>query len=244
MALSYEGSSDGWNRFLDVTNYIFTVIFIVEASLKLFAYGRSYFDTAWNRFDFFVVVSSIFDVGLQLMPSTDEGGEGDGDANVLSVGPQLARVLRVLRVSRVLRLAGQLDGLRSLLQTIEMSVQSLINVFMLLMLIFFMLATLGVFFFKDIETGNVIDPQFKNFKTFGDGFLLLFAISTGEDWNRIMYDCWRGNPIAPLYFIIFILLVTHIMLNLFILVIIEQFDKYYLTKDNSLTKFSRDLTTF
>ena len=125
-----------------------------------------------------------------------------------------------------------------------MSVQSLINVFMLLMLIFFMLATVGVVFFKDIEEGRVIDPQFKNFKTFGDGFLLLFAISTGEDWNRLMYDCWRGNAIAPLYFIVFILLVTHIMLNLFILVIIEQFEKYYLTKDSPLTKFRENLEMF
>ena len=107
-----------------------------------------------------------------------------------------------------------------------------------------MLATLGVFFFKDIEEGEVIDPQFKNFKTFGDGFLLLFAISTGEDWNKLLYDCWKGNSIAPLYFIIFIMLVTHIMLNLFILVIIEQFEKYYLTADNPLTQFRDNLEVF
>ena len=50
-----------------------------------------------------------------------------------------------------------------------------------------------------------------------------------------MYDCWRKNSIAPLYFIVFIMLVTHIMLNLFILVIIEQFEKYYLTSNNSLS---------
>ena len=54
---------------MEVTNYIFTAIFIVEAALKLFAYGRSYFDTAWNRFDFFVVISSIFDIGLKFLPT-------------------------------------------------------------------------------------------------------------------------------------------------------------------------------
>ena len=145
--------------------------------------------------------------------------------------------MRVLRVTRVLRLSKSNPGLTSLLQTIEMSVSSLINVFMLLMLIFFMLATLGVFFFKDVAEGDVVDPQFKNFKTFGDGFLLLFAISTGEDWNKLMYDCWRENSIAPLYFIVFIMLVSYIMLNLFILVIIEQFEKYYLSDNNPLEIF-------
>ena len=111
MAFSYEGAPEVWNNFLEVTNYVFTVIFLVEAILKLFAYGKSYFDTAWNRFDFFVVVSSIFDIALKLLPSAS----ADSDSNVLSVGPQLARVLRVLRVSRVLRLAGKYKGLQSLL---------------------------------------------------------------------------------------------------------------------------------
>ena len=82
MALSYEGAPEGWVEFLEVTNYIFTAIFIVEASLKLFAYGKSYFDTAWNRFDFFVVVSSIFDIALKFMPQG-----ADAENNVLSVGP-------------------------------------------------------------------------------------------------------------------------------------------------------------
>ena len=152
--------------------------------------------------------------------------------------------MRVLRVTRVLRLSKTNPGLTSLLQTIEMSVSSLINVFLLLMLIFFMLATLGVFWFKNVTEGDVVDPKFKNFKTFGDGFLLLFAISTGEDWNKLMYDCWRENDIAPLYFIVFILLVTHIMLNLFILVIIEQFERYYLSDDNPLEKFRNNLESF
>lgn len=87
-----------------------------------------------------------------------------------------------------------------------------------------MFATLGVFFFSGITEGNIINPGFKNFTRFGDGFLLLFAIATGEAWNEIMYDCYLGeggSPFAPAYYITFIMLVTHVMLNLFILVIIE-----------------------
>jgi len=34
------------------------------------------------------------------------------------------------------------------------------------------------------------------------------------------------------------------MLNLFILVIIQQFEKYYLPKDNMIKKFKNDLTSF
>ena len=51
---------------MDVTNYIFTTIFIIEASLKIFVFGWAYFKTSWNKFDFFVVISSILDIILTL----------------------------------------------------------------------------------------------------------------------------------------------------------------------------------
>jgi len=46
---------------LDFTNYIFTVVFLVEAICKLIAFGKTYFNNSWNKFDFFVVCASIFD---------------------------------------------------------------------------------------------------------------------------------------------------------------------------------------
>jgi hypothetical protein len=82
--------------------HIFTVIFLVEAILKIIAYGWSYFGTAWNKFDFFVVVASMLDFALEFI---------DGDIlKDLPIG-NIAKVLRVLRVSRVLRLASKSKGL-------------------------------------------------------------------------------------------------------------------------------------
>ena len=111
-----------------------------------------------------------------------------------------------------------------------MSVESLFNVFILLMLIFFISAVLGNTMFYEVKEGDVID-EFKNFTNFHQSFALLFSISTGEDWNRIMFDCMRlppdcipgltcGSSIAPVFFLTFIMVVTNVMLNLFILVII------------------------
>ena len=230
MALDHEGASPMVVNFLRVSNYVFTVIFLLEAILKLLVYRMAYFKTGWNKFDFFVVMSSLIDLAIEMMLPTPEGGQEDEGSAILSVGPQLARVLRVLRVSRVLRLAGKNDDLQALLKTIMMSIDSLFNVFILLMLIFFIMAVLGNTMFFDVFEGNVID-EYKNFTNFHMSFSLLFSISTGEDWNRIMYDTMNtgpdcipgktcGSTIAPVFFIIFIMLVTNIMLNLFILVII------------------------
>ena len=170
------------------------------------------------------------------------------------MGPQLARVMRVMRVTRVLRLAGKYKGLQSLLKTIVMSVDSLFNVFILLMLIFFIMAVLGNTLFFNVTEGNVIS-DYKNFVNFHQSFSLLFSISTGEDWNRIMYDTMNtgpgcipgktcGSTIAPVFFLSFIMIVSNIMLNLFILVIIQQFSKYYLEDDNPLSRFEEDFEDF
>jgi len=139
MACSYDGMPAYWSKVLDLTNYVFSGIFLVECALKLFVYRKSYFYTTWNKFDFFVVCASIMDVLLDFISGSK--------IKALSVVPQLSRVLRVLRVSRVLRLAGKNEGLQALLMTIEMSVTALLNVTALLMLILFMFAVLGGFMF-------------------------------------------------------------------------------------------------
>jgi len=246
MAVSYQGQPMWYTQILEGINYIFTVIFLVEATLKIIAYGWSYFGTGWNKFDFFVVCSSLLDIVMDQMDAED--------MQTLAVGPQLAKILRVLRVTRVLRLAGKNEGLQALMQTITMSVGSLANVFLLLVLVLFIFSILAVFFFQGLNSGEVID-EYKNFNNFGESFLLLFAISTGEDWNKLMYDCVDtppncvqgdtcGSSLAPAFYIVFVMIVSNVMLNLFILVIIQQFELYYVSDDNPIQKFKSNLDLF
>lgn len=50
---------------MDVVSYICNSIFILEAVLKLTAYGRDYFRSNWNRFEFFIVVGSLIFISPQ-----------------------------------------------------------------------------------------------------------------------------------------------------------------------------------
>ena len=47
-----------------------------------------------------------------------------------------------------------------------------------------------------------------------------------------------------MYFVSFVLICSYVMLNLFVLIILEQFDKYYLPKDNIIAKFKKNLQNF
>jgi hypothetical protein len=66
---------------LDFTNYIFTVIFAIEAIFKLIAFGNTYFKNSWNKFDFFVVCASFFDILLKMLDDLAAGN------SFLAVGP-------------------------------------------------------------------------------------------------------------------------------------------------------------
>ena len=87
MAMAFDLSDETYDLALTYVNYVFTGIFIAECIIKLTAYGPiGYFHSAWNRFDFFVVVASIGDLVIQNI---------DGiDAKFLK-SFQIIRVLRV-----------------------------------------------------------------------------------------------------------------------------------------------------
>ena len=87
MALDHDGASPGVIMFLTVSNYVFTAVFFIEACLKLIVYRLAYFKTGWNKFDFFVVASSLIDLGLELSTPADEGGQEESGSQLLQVGP-------------------------------------------------------------------------------------------------------------------------------------------------------------
>ena len=51
--------------FTEYANFLFSIIFLVEAILKLVAYGSKYFIDAWNIFDFIIVIGSLIFITLK-----------------------------------------------------------------------------------------------------------------------------------------------------------------------------------
>ena len=247
MALNYEGSSAGYNLFLTIVNYIFTGIFIIECIIKLLGYGfRPYFHSGWNKFDFFVVCSSIVDIAM----TNVEGF----DASFLK-SFQIIRVLRVLRITRVLRLIKSLKGLEKLIQTLSWSLTALANVLLLMLIFFCIFAILGCYFYdniyyKDYKDIFVYINEYYNLDNFYNSFLLVFRCATGENWNNIMMELAFIDPdkvseaYAYIYFIISNFTNSIIMLNLFLMVTLQQYDEFTNKNYNPIEKFESFLIDF
>jgi hypothetical protein len=92
MSVDHIDSSETFNNFSSIINYTFTAIFILESILKLLGLGSiKYFYETWNKFDFFVVVTSIIDLLVTRLTNAN--------ASFLK-SFQILRVLRILRVTR------------------------------------------------------------------------------------------------------------------------------------------------
>ena len=247
MALSFEGSSSGFNLFLTIVNYVFTGIFILECIIKLLGYGfRPYFHSGWNRFDFFVVIASIVDLAV----ANVEGF----DASFLK-SFQIIRVLRVLRITRVLRLIKSLKGLEKLIQTLSWSLTALANVLLLMLIFFCIFAILGCYFYDNIIYEEYKDSfiyvnEYYNLDNFYNSFLLVFRCATGENWNNIMMelafvDTDKVSEVyAYIYFIISNFANSIIMLNLFLMVTLQQYDEFTNKNYNPIEKFESFLIDF
>ncbi|CAH8494843.1 unnamed protein product [Dicrocoelium dendriticum] len=211
-------------------NSAFTVMFSIECMLKITAFGpKNYFRDRWNIFDFITVIGSITDV---LVSELQESA-------FLSLG-----FLRLFRAARLIKLLRQGYSIRIIFWTFIQSIKALPYVCLLIAILFFISCIIGMQVFGNIRTDPFSQLNYhNNFKTFGNGLTLLFRSATGENWQEIMLDCTAGkecegsgdscgSSFTYPYFVVFNFLCTFLMLNLFVAVIMNNFD--YLTRDSSI----------
>ncbi|OMJ73663.1 hypothetical protein SteCoe_27598 [Stentor coeruleus] len=237
MAMPYDNADAKYMETIEYLNMTCTYIFILEAMIKIIGLGKNYFRSAWNCFDFFIVSTSIIDLSIVY--------SGSSSNTLLRQGPQLIRVVRVLRISRLLRLVKSLESLQKLITIIIYALPAILNVLSLLLLVFFIYAILGVFLFHDVGNGNAINGYF-NFSNFHQAMRILWRISTGEDYPTIMFDCvtQMGSKVYIIYFLSFVIVVDFVVLELFVSIILQNYEEFSHNPENSLSIFTKDLKIF
>lgn len=241
MGMEHYDMTDGFKMFLRITNYLFTAIFVFEMVVKQIALGLPRYHCGlnknWNNFDVFIVVISVLGILIDDVIGSDN----------VPIDPSMLKVLRILRVARILKLLKNAKDLMVLLNVVAQSLSQVGNLALLLFLAFFIYAALGIELFGKICTDDTLTEcnsigSFAHFRNFGMSMLVLFRLSTGDNWNGIMKDamleapycddsgedceknCCANTLIAPLYFISFCLVSTFVMLNLVIAVLMAELE--------------------
>jgi voltage-gated sodium channel len=124
-------------------------------------------------------------------------------------------VLRALRVLRVLRLINKVESMRKIVGGLLSSLPGLGSVFGLIMIIFYVASVIAT---------NLFRHQFPElFGDLGSTAFTLFQVMTLEGWSQdIARPIMEVFPFAWIFFILFILIATFIVFNLFIAVIVDS----------------------
>ncbi|KAJ1633146.1 Ion transport protein-domain-containing protein [Pavlovales sp. CCMP2436] len=220
----HRGQPAWYDNFIDTSSIIFTSVFVLEAAIKLTAFGKRYFKAAWNRFDFFICVMGVTELFVIL----------GGWFSFIPAGTLSA--FRAIRVVRVLRLTKRLSALRKIISTLYFSLPQLANVALLLGLAIFAFAVIGIDLLgKAPEPGPYggVDRQ-SNFQTFPRAALTLFAAISGENWSDLMWDYryfaetgqldgWQPGW-ALAFWSLYMVTMAYMLLSVFVAVLMEAFE--------------------
>ncbi|XP_077956400.1 voltage-dependent L-type calcium channel subunit alpha-1C isoform X3 [Gasterosteus aculeatus] len=275
LAMQHHGQTKNFNDAMNILNMLFTGLFTVEMILKLIAFKpRHYFVDAWNTFDALIVVGSIVDIAITEVNPADSSSSSSSSSSPSSTSssshPPVVRPMglqnseenarisitffRLFRVMRLVKLLSRGEGIRTLLWTFIKSFQALPYVALLIVMLFFIYAVIGMQMFGKIALRDHTQiNRNNNFQTFPQAVLLLFRCATGEAWQEIMLACSLDRPcekgstnennmtrtdedcgsqFAIIYFVSFYMLCAFLIINLFVAVIMDNFD--YLTRDWSI----------
>uniref|UniRef100_A0A8C8BQB1 Voltage-dependent N-type calcium channel subunit alpha n=1 Tax=Otus sunia TaxID=257818 RepID=A0A8C8BQB1_9STRI len=233
LMMKFYDAPEAYEEMLKCLNIVFTSMFSMECVLKIIAFGvLNYFRDAWNVFDFVTVLGSITDILVTEIAD-----------NFINLS-----FLRLFRAARLIKLLRQGYTIRILLWTFVQSFKALPYVCLLIAMLFFIYAIIGMQVFGNIALDDETSiNRHNNFRTFLQALMLLFRSATGEAWHEIMLSCLSNRACDPLsgltknecgsdfayfYFVSFIFLCSFLMLNLFVAVIMDNFE--YLTRDSSI----------
>jgi hypothetical protein len=155
-------------------------VFVIEIVVKITAYSKNYFKYGWNIFDLIIVLLSCSSIFISKNSRFNFKGA--------------TSIVRTFRVGRMMRLLHKAKSLKIIFNAIIISLPALANVGCLLFLLLYLYSIIGMELFGNVLNVNTSTDRL-NFENFGNAFLTLFVITTGDGWTDIMNSYLKERSI-------------------------------------------------
>lgn len=203
-------------QIVETVNTAFSLIFMIEAFMKIVAYGfllngdASYLKTSWNILDFLIVILSIIELVATIQTYVG-GASGSTDTSIF-------KVVRMVKVLKPLRSINKFPGLKIVIESLLRSIPGISNVLLICLIFFFIFGIICVNQFKGshhecrmdalggyddsywtkhkITINTMYDclnfggqwlPGDSNFDNIGEAIKLLFTMAITVGWQKQMY---------------------------------------------------------
>jgi Ca2+-binding EF-hand superfamily protein len=249
MAGTFHGEPEWWTVVQDVSNIIFTLLFTVEAALKMSAFGLYvYFTDGWCQFDLFVVIGSWMDLIFTYF-----------EIDLFSSSMfRIVRVSRVIgRIGRLLKLLGDSKstlGLEEIMLCLYNVLPQLAYIAILVGLILFIFGVLAMNLFGKVILYGCLNEH-ANFQRAPTAVLTLLGVATKDRATCTMQALMVQEPfcddeigncgsptVARLFFVLFSLVIMFTTLEMFVNVVLQSFED--LTNAAGLPITLADISSF
>eukprot|EP00930_Biecheleria_cincta_P023505 TRINITY_DN16978_c0_g1_i2.p1 TRINITY_DN16978_c0_g1~~TRINITY_DN16978_c0_g1_i2.p1 ORF type:complete len:568 (-),score=130.51 TRINITY_DN16978_c0_g1_i2:168-1829(-) len=207
ISCSGEASGLGWL----IGEIFFTLAFLTELSMRIFAYRSYFWQDRWNVFDALLVLLSLVDnFILEFVLSS-----------TTSLQVLLAlRFARMARFVRVVRLVRVFKELWILVEGISESLTSLAWAWLLLIVTMYM----GAIFVTQILGHEHADDSLMTgyFGTIPRSMFTLFKVMTMESWADIARHAAKIEPWSPVFFVFFLFSSSFALMNVAVAVIVQN----------------------
>ena len=209
----------------ETINLVFTFIFLFELIFKICGLGfKIYLIDIYNKFDAIIVLVSLVDFTISYVVKINAG--------------EALTAVRAFRLLRVFKLAKSWEKFRFLLATIIKTVKDMRMFAVLLGVFVYVCALLGVNLFAykvklnsdglpipGSEPGGVYPDS--NFNNVLEAFLSVFIVLVNDGWSTICFQhtkAARHHAVGYAYFVCLLMLGQFVMLNLFLAILLGNFD--------------------
>ncbi|CAD8075871.1 unnamed protein product [Paramecium primaurelia] len=246
-------NSEMSDNYFDIANYMhnsLTILYLIWIILLFLALGvNRYFDNYWRRFYLLLVLIGLVDLIANSITNWTHlyFKSHPGDQYY-----QLLRLFFSLRSLRIILIFQGLINIQRLLRVMVFAMPYLVKIFTILIITMVIFALFGCQLYGRIDSGQVMDDII-NFTNFGNAMLALFKCASGDDWRTIMTDTMQHNPLCQeddkycgsaanqLFFILFMLLSNYVLLNLFVLGLIEQFEQFFQMQNSQIQTYVENI---
>ncbi|GBM70253.1 Sodium channel protein 60E [Araneus ventricosus] len=247
VAIQFHAKPEFVRHIRKIWEAVFTSIYFVEFLIKIIGQRKFYFKDYWNIFSLAILILDIIGEIIQQVLQTS--------VNLLS----FVYAFRILQIFHLLHLAKFFTNIRLLTYAIVGSFTSLLHLSVLMCLVIFIYSILGMSLFGHIKHHSLID-DFVNFETLINSAILLFRLSTAEDYDSVYKDLTTEYPfcdpdkipkqcgnkvIATFYLLTYVFLTNHLITNIFIAVILDNYkeaiaEERFIFKEDNLISFYKD----
>ncbi|CAK80287.1 unnamed protein product (macronuclear) [Paramecium tetraurelia] len=232
------------------------IIFTFDCIIKIMAYGVTrYMSSRWRLFELIITVISIADFMYDLKKRWFHlFTNGSQDQFIIYI----AKVFLICRDIKILLIFQEFKGLQRLMRVLFFTSSLLVKILYIQLTIQATYALVGTRLFDTYihVQGRAIDEYYLNFRNFINAALVLFKCTTGDDWRALIIDCSRSNMYcrddvqqcgsgwAYSYFLSYYLLSNIVVMNLFVLALVDQFESFFSTTTNVIQTFVENIDHF